>query len=131
MNNYPLGNFLVQIKNAHLASKKEVVTPWSKVKGAVAKLLVENGFLARVEVKKEKNKSYPFLKVKLINRKKLPFWELKLYSKPGRRYYASVEDIPYSTTDKGMIIISTSKGLMKGSQARKSNLGGEIVAAIW
>ncbi len=131
MNNYPLGNFLVQIKNAHLSDKSMIITPFSKIKEEVAKVLVDSGFLATVEVKKQKGKDFSDLEVGLISKKEKPFWDLKLYSKPGRRYYAKTGEIPYPSTPKGLVIISTPQGIMRGSQARKQNLGGEVIAVIW
>ncbi|MBL7078233.1 30S ribosomal protein S8 [Candidatus Shapirobacteria bacterium] len=131
MNNYPLGNFLVQIKNAHLPGKSVIVTPYSKIKEEVARVLVDSGFLATVVVKKQKEKSFSDLEVGLISKKEKPFWDLKLYSKPGRRYYAKAGEIPYPSTSKGLVVISTPRGIMRGSQARKQNLGGEVIALIW
>jgi len=131
MNNYPLGNFLIQIKNAHLADKDQVVVPFSKIKQEVAKVLVDGGFLRTVEEKKIKGKKFSSLEVGLIDKEKKPFWEIKLYSKPGRRYYAKSGEIPYSPTPSGLVVISTPNGVMRGSVARKKNLGGEVIAVIW
>lgn len=131
MNNYPLGNFLIQIKNAHLASKDWLVTPYSKIKEEVAKILVDAGFLSTVEEEKIKGKKFSNLKIGLVDREKKPFWEVKLYSKPGRRYYAKTGEIPYPSTPGGLVVISTPKGVMRARRARKENLGGEVIAVIW
>ncbi len=132
MNNYPLGNFLIQIKNAHLAGKSQVTTPYSRIKEEIAKILVDGGFLATVEKKKIKDKKFFNLEVSLgEEEKKKTFWEVKLYSKPGCRYYAKTNEIPYPPTSQGLVIISTPKGLMRGFEARKKNTGGEVIAVVW
>jgi len=131
MNNYPLGDFLIQLKNAHSAGKEAVVVPWSRNKEIVAKLLVKHGFLKKVEVKKQRGKSYPLLSVTLPPKAKLPLWQVKLYSKPGRRFYAKTSQLPYPQRRGGLVIVSTPAGMMSAFKARQKGLGGEVIASLW
>lgn len=128
---YPLGDFLIRIKNACLADKKSVVAPWSKQKEAMARFLVKKGFLSWAKVKKVPGKSFSSLEVGLVSRQGLSHLEVELFSKPGRRFYTKVKDIPYPRDKGALIIISTPKGVMSGWEARKKNLGGEIVAHLY
>ena len=129
MNNFPIGDFLIRIKNAYLASRKTVLIPWSLPKEEIAKLLTKYGFIAGVKKEKAEKNRY-FLKIGLFSRKKLPSLEIELFSKPGRRFYAGVKDLPYPERKGALIIISTSEGIMSGSQAKKKNLGGEVIAHL-
>jgi len=124
---YPLGDFLIAIKNAYLAEKSQVVVPWSKQKEAVAKLLKKAKFLKEVKVKKEGKKQ--FLAVELSPEKGRV--EVKLFSKPGRRYYVSVREIPFPQGKGAVVIVSTPQGVMLGKEARKKKIGGELIAHIW
>ena len=128
---YPLGDFLIRIKNAYLVDKKSVTAPWSKQKEAMAKFLVKKGFLSWVKVKKVSGKSFFSLEAGLISRQGLPNLEIELFSKPGRRFYTKVKDIPYPRDERALVIISTPKGVMSGWEARKKNLGGEVVAHLY
>ncbi|MFH1601990.1 MAG: 30S ribosomal protein S8 [Candidatus Shapirobacteria bacterium] len=125
MNNYPLGNFLIILKNAHLSGKMSLTTPFSRIKKEVADLLVKSDFLVKAEVQKN------MLSVELVSKEKRPFWQIKLYSKPGRRFYAGSKNIPYFPAPGGVVIMSTPGGIMSGREARKKNLGGEVIAVLW
>ena len=122
----PIGDFLIRIKNGYLARKKKVTAPFSKIKEKLAKILVDSGYLA--ELKKDKNK--------LIVRLRYPegkpaLEEVRRISKPGCRIYKKRKEIKPVRSGFGMAIISTPKGLMTDKEARKKNLGGEVICEIW
>lgn len=124
MTNYPVGDFLIKIKNAAMAKRKMVTVPYSNLVGAVSELLKKEQYLT--DVKKEGDN----LSVKLVYVKKEPVLvELKLISKPGRRVYAQVDRL---REHKGLsfFIVSTPMGVMTSKEAVKKNLGGELIAEI-
>ena len=125
MTNYQIGDFLVQIKNAAKAKKKDVVTETSKLKLAVAKVLKEQGYLKEVE------ENDRVLTVKLAYDHKEPvLLDLKLVSKPGLRIYATSDTL---AKHKGgsVFVVSTSKGVVILKDALKQGVGGEVIAQIW
>ncbi len=126
----PIADMLTRIKNALAAGRAEVEVPYSKVKLAIAKVLLEAGYLADVKV----NQTKPFAKI-LITLKYIndapAISRLKRESKPGCRIYVTSKEIPAVLNSYGVNIISTSSGMMTGSQARAKNLGGELVCTLW
>ncbi len=130
MSNDPIADMLIRIKNAHMAGHKEVVMPHSKMKLAIAQVLEENKYVERVEVIEKA----PQNEIKLVLRYvgSLPaITEVKRISKPGRRLYASVNEIPEALGGYGITIVSTNKGVVTGQVARQNNVGGEILCQIW
>ena len=128
----PIGDLLSQIKNAYLVNKKSIEAPWSKNKEALVDLLIKNGFLKKVEVKKiDKLKKNLLITLKYDQQRNPALKEAKRISKPGRRLYSSGNKIPWLLSPKGRVIISTSQGLMTGRQARKKNIGGELICQVW
>lgn len=124
MTNYPLGDFLIRIKNQALARGVEVSVPKTKMIFAVANTLVELGVLR--EVVEENGK----IIARLAYRKKEPvLMNLKLISKPGLRIYASVDELKKLKGPK-VYILSTPKGIMNSRQAMKEKVGGEVIAEI-
>lgn len=124
MTNYPLGDFLIRIKNQALARGVEVSVPKTKMIFAVANTLVELGVLR--EVVEENGK----IIARLAYRKKEPvLMNLKLISKPGLRIYASVDELKKLKGPK-VYILSTPKGIMNSRQAMKEKVGGELIAEI-
>lgn len=124
MTNYPLGDFLIRIKNQALARGVEVSVPKTKIIFAVANTLVELGVLR--EVVEENGK----IIARLAYRKKEPvLMNLKLVSKPGLRIYASVDELKKLKGPK-VYILSTPKGIMNSRQAMKEKIGGEVIAEI-
>ena len=125
---------LISIKNAQNANKERLLVPFSRSKFDIAKILQEAGFLAEIERKKKKiqKTEQNFVEIK-INREKQPHLisGIKLVSKPSRRVYTRKVDIRPVMSGHGISIISTSKGMMNGEEARKQNLGGELIAEIW
>lgn len=126
----PIADMLTRIKNALLARHKEVILPHSKIKEAIAQILVDNNYLESFEVIKQEPQSN--LSLVLGYQDKWPkITGIKRVSKPGRRLYTSAGTIPTTLNGYGITIISTSKGLMTDKQAREKNVGGELLCQIW
>lgn len=123
--NYPAGDFLVRIKNASVARRKEVKVPYSTKTLAIAKTLKRLGFLD--EVKKEQNE----LIVTLSYKKKVPvILDLKLVSTPGLRVYMGLDKIA-SFRGPYLYLLTTPKGVISSKEAIKEGVGGEVIAKIW
>jgi len=122
---YPIGDFLVRIKNAALAGNHEAEAIATKQKVAVAKALKGAGFLEDISIKEK------ILTIKLAFWHKKPVLiDLKLVSKPGRRIYLGVKEIA-SKKGPSVFLISTSKGIFLSKEALKMGLGGEVIAEVW
>jgi small subunit ribosomal protein S8 len=125
MTNYPLGDFLIRIKNAVMAGQKDVVFPVSKKAKAVALVLKKLGYLDEVSSTKDE------LKISLAIRRKEPILiDLKLVSKPGLRIYKSADDLK-ARRGISILILSTSRGMMSSKEAIKEGVGGEAIVEIW
>ncbi len=130
----PIANMLNQIKNAQARGYAEVVLPFSRIKFDIANILKTKGFVSGVDKRKRKSKKSEFntiaieLKYKdgngVVN-------DYKLISKPSRRMYVKRDDLKQVKNGYGISIISTSKGLMTGDDAKKAGFGGEIIFEIW
>lgn len=128
--NDPIADMIIRIKNALLSRHDSVVVPHSKLKAEIAKILVENKYVESAEVVAKTPQSDIVLKLKYIG--KLPaISDVKRISKPGRRMYAPAGQLPKALGGYGITIISTSKGIMVDKEARKQNVGGEILCQIW
>lgn len=124
MNNYPIGDFLIRIKNASLAGKKTVVVPQNKFVVSVARSLVNEGYLRDVQV------NQGILKVSLSYQKKEPvITNIKLVSKPGLRVYIKSEELE-KIKKPFIYILSTPTGVMSSKDALKKKQGGEIIAEV-
>lgn len=124
MQNYPIGDFLIRIKNASLANNKEVEMLSSKFVKEVARALKEEKLLEKIEDNKG------IIKVHLAYSHKKPvIMDIKLVSKPGLRVYKSVDDLE-KIKRPTIFMISTSKGVMSAQKAIKQRLGGEVLAEI-
>ena len=124
MQTYPVGDFLIRIKNASLANRKEVEVFSSKFVKEVAKTLKEEGFLDIIEEKKGK------IKVTLAFSHKRPvIMDIKLVSRPGLRIYRNVDDMA-KIKRPTIFLISTPKGVISSRKAIKQRLGGEVLAEI-
>ncbi|MBI2057416.1 MAG: 30S ribosomal protein S8 [Candidatus Yanofskybacteria bacterium] len=129
-----VADMLIRIKNAQMAGKERVLVPFSKAKFEVVKILKENNLVQDFERKKKKvtKTEHAFLEIKLdLNRERTPIAGVKVLSKPSRRIYLGKRDIKPVVSGFGISIISTSRGIMSGQDARKNNLGGELIAEIW
>jgi small subunit ribosomal protein S8 len=144
----PLGDFLTQIRNANSSpAKVEVVTHYSKMKSDVASILQEEGYIASSEMVDSKDNvsksssskssksssSKKSLKVTLKKGKKelKPIQGIKRVSKPGLRIYVSSAEVPKVLGGLGIAILSTPKGIITGHEAKKQNVGGEVLLYVW
>lgn len=126
MVNDPIGDFIVRLKNASDVGLPHVVVSYSKLKHSVADVLVASGFVAKVEKEGKDPKSA--LTVHLAYKDGKPrITGVKRISKPGRRMYASVSEINPVKYGKGILVLSTPKGVMTGGQAKKEKVGGETM----
>ncbi|NGX44286.1 MAG: 30S ribosomal protein S8 [Candidatus Anoxychlamydiales bacterium] len=127
--NDPISEFLTKIRNAQSAQHKFVDIPLSKMKINLAKILKEHGYIESFLQNEKKRKMRIFLKYTKDREGIIRL--LKRISKPGRRLYASKDKLPRVLGGIGLAIVSTSKGVMTDNQARKLNVGGEILCYIW
>lgn len=125
-----VADFITRIRNAIMVGKNEIRVPTSKLKVAVAEGLKKNHFIDAVEV--EPGKPRGILHV-VINSpdQNARITEISKVSKPGRRVYASADEIPKVKSGRGIVLISTNKGIMTGEEARKNRLGGEILVKVY
>jgi small subunit ribosomal protein S8 len=127
----PIADMLTRVRNASRARHTEVVVPASRTKREIARILKEEGFIADVREEREGPSQLLRLELKYVDGKVPVVSGLKRISKPGLRVYARKTDIPRVLGGLGVVIVSTSKGIMTGTQARQAELGGEILAYVW
>lgn len=128
----PIADMLTRIRNAYLAGRGTVAIPHSTVKEAIVKILCQEGFLATMEVTKEEKSPQPIITASLVYRRKIPLMEgIQRVSTPGRRMYARSKKIPKTLGGFGTTIVSTNQGIMTAKEARKHNLGGEVLLKVW
>ena len=128
--NDPLGDMLTRIRNAQMRGMSKVVTPSSKLRIRVLEVLIDEGFIRGfTEVEKDGHKN---IEIELKYYEGQPvISEIKRVSKPGRRVYSSVSDIPLVRNGLGISILSTSKGVMSDNAARSENVGGEVLCRVF
>ncbi len=126
-----IADMLTRIRNANGMRYQEVSVPSSKMKVEIARILKEEGFIEDYKVLDENVQGTIVLTLKYGPNKERVITGLKRISKPGLRVYAKNEEIPKVLNGLGIAIISTSKGLMTDKEARRNNLGGEVLAYIW
>ena len=126
-----IADMLTRIRNANQMRYEEVSVPASKIKVEIAKILKDEGFIKNYKVVKEGAQGTILLTLKYTDKKERVITGLKRISKPGLRVYAKNDEIPKVLNGLGIAIISTSKGIMTDKQARKENVGGEVLAYIW
>ena len=129
--NDPIGDMLTRIRNAQMRRRPKVATPASSLRARVLDVLTDEGYIrgyTRVELKGE----HPQFEIELKYYNGLPaIREIERISKPGRRVYSPVKDIPTVANGLGVAILSTPKGVMSDSKAREANVGGEIICNIF
>ena len=127
----PIADMLTRIRNANQMKYNEVLVPTSKLKVEIANILKNEGYINGYKLVDSENGSMMNIELKYGAKKERVITGLKRISKPGLRVYAKKEEIPTVLNGLGIAIISTSKGLMVDRDARKANLGGEVLAYIW
>ena len=128
-----IADMLTRIRNANQMRYEEVRVPSSKMKNEIARILKEEGFIEdyKIESSEDSVQDSILIKLKYTEKKQRVITGLKRISKPGLRVYAKNDEIPRVLNGLGIAIISTSKGIMTDKQARKENIGGEVLAYIW
>jgi small subunit ribosomal protein S8 len=127
----PIADMLTRVRNASRARHTEVIVPASRTKREIARILKEEGFIADVREERAGPEQLLRIELKYVDGKVPVVSGLKRISKPGLRVYARKTDIPRVLGGLGLVIVSTSKGIMTGSQAKQAQLGGEILAYVW
>jgi len=127
----PIADMLTRVRNASRARHMEVVVPASRTKREIARILKEEGFIADVREERDGVAQLLRIQLKYVDGKVPVVSGLKRISKPGLRVYAQKTDIPRVLGGLGIVIVSTSKGIMMGAQAKQAALGGEILAYVW
>jgi small subunit ribosomal protein S8 len=127
----PIADMLTRLRNANRALKPEVVVPYSKLKTEIARLLKREGYIADFYVEKDAH-GHPQLKIQLkIVGQERAICGIQRVSRPGLRRYTRAQDIPRVLGGMGISILSTSRGIMSGHEAKKAKVGGEILAYVW
>ena len=127
----PIADLLTRMRNANQMRYNEVVVPSSKLKLEIVKILKAEGYITDYKVEKGQVQDNIVITLKYGKNKERVISGLKRISKPGLRVYAKAEEIPTVLNALGISIVSTSKGIMTGKEARKENLGGEVLAYVW
>lgn len=127
----PIADMLTRIRNANSAKHETVDIPASNMKKAIAQILVDEGYIKNFKVIDDGKQGVMRLTLKYGENKSQVITGLRRVSKPGLRIYSNVEDMPKVMKGLGVAVVSTSKGIMTDRQARKENVGGEVLAFIW
>ena len=126
-----IADMLTRIRNANNAKHESVDVPASKVKKGIAEILLNEGYIKSYQVIDDGRQGVIRITLKYLPVKVKVIQGLRRVSKPGLRIYSNCEDMPRVMNGMGIAIISTSKGIMTDKQARKENVGGEVLAFVW
>ena len=127
----PIADMLTRIRNANSAKHETVDIPASNMKKAIAQILLDEGYIASYKVIEDDKQGVIRVSLKYGENKSQVITGLRRVSKPGLRIYSNVEDMPKVMKGLGIAIVSTSKGIMTDREARKQNVGGEVLAFVW
>jgi small subunit ribosomal protein S8 len=127
----PIADMLTRIRNANSAKHATVDVPASKLKKAIAQILLEEGYIKSYEVVEGDTQGIIRITLKYLPSKEKVITGLRRVSKPGLRVYAGAEELPQVLRGLGIAIISTSKGVMTDKAARANHVGGEVLAFVW
>ena len=126
-----IADMLTRIRNASSAKHDSVDVPASNVKKAIAQILLDEGYITSFQVEEDGKQGVIHITLKYDRNKSQAISGIRRVSKPGLRIYTNVEDMPKVMKGLGIAILSTSKGIMTDKQARKANVGGEVLAYVW
>ena len=126
-----IADMLTRIRNASAAKHDSVAIPASNVKKAIAQILLDEGYIQSFTVEEDGKQGVIHITLKYGQNKSQIINGIRRVSKPGLRIYTNVEDMPRVMKGLGIAILSTSKGIMTDKQARKANVGGEVLAYVW
>ncbi len=127
----PIADFLTRIRNANSIGMKQVSSPSSKMRVAIAEILKEEGFINDFSVEEDNKQNVITLDLKYGANDEKVIGGLRRISKPGLRIYASAEEVPKVLNGLGIAIVSTSNGVITDKEARQQNVGGEVLAYVW
>ena len=127
----PIADMLTRIRNAGTAKHETVDVPASKMKKAIAQILLDEGYIKSFQIIEDGTQGVIRITLKYLPGKEKAIQGLRRVSKPGLRVYAGAEELPRVLKGLGIAIISTSKGIMTDKAARAANVGGEVLAFIW
>ena len=127
----PIADLLTRIRNSNQMHYKEFLVPSSTVNIEIFKILKDEGYIADYKIEKGQVQDNIIIMLKYGKNKERVISGLKRISKPGLRVYAKKDEIPTVLNGLGISILSTSKGIMTGKEAKKQNLGGEVLAYVW
>ena len=127
----PVADMLTRIRNANSAKHDTVDVPASNLKKAIAKILLDEGYIKSFNLVDNGNQGIIHITLKYQAKKQQVISGLKRVSKPGLRIYAGADEIPYVLKGLGIAIISTSQGVMTDKKARQLHIGGEVLAFVW
>lgn len=127
----PIADMLTRIRNANKANHKQVSLPSSNEKKAIAQILLDEGYISNFTVEEDGKQGILTLDLKYTEDGEKVITGLKRISKPGLRVYAKANEVPKVLDGLGIAIVSTSKGLLTDQNARKENVGGEVLCYVW
>ena len=127
----PIADMLTRVRNASRARHTEVIVPASRTKREIARILRDEGFISDFAEERQGPANVLRLTLKYVDGKVPVVSGLKRISKPGLRVYAAKTEIPRVLGGLGIVIVSTSQGIMTGAQAHRAQLGGEVLAFVW
>jgi len=127
----PIADLLTRIRNGSRANHEKIDIPHSKVKEGVAQVLKQNGFIKNIRVVKDNKQGMMRVYLKYDAEGKPAVNTLRRESRPGLRKYVKAEKIPQIRTGFGVVILSTSKGIMSGQEAKEKRMGGEYLCSVW
>ena len=132
MGNDTIANMITCIRNAHIRKTKTVEVPATRTTRSIAKILLQEGFVENLRERQDSTTRVLVITLKYQERERKPYiTTLKRISKPGLRVYSNHKDIPRVLGGMGIVILSTSKGIMIDRQAREKQLGGEVLCYVW
>jgi small subunit ribosomal protein S8 len=131
MNTDPIADYLTRIRNGIMAGHEAVVVPASKMKAGLSAILKQEGYIHSFKQVEHEGRSYIIVNLKYVKEKENVIHGLRRVSRPGLRIYAGAKEIPEIHGGLGIAILSTPKGLLTGKEAKKQNVGGEILAQVW
>jgi len=127
----PIADMLTRIRNAQAVKKETVVFPYSKIKWEILNVLSKNGYIKGLDKTNKKNKKFIEIILKYDEKKTPKIFELKRVSKSSRRVYVQAKDIWFFKKGLGIKVLSTPKGILSDKEAKKLNVGGEVLLEIW
>ncbi|HEX7596804.1 MAG TPA: 30S ribosomal protein S8 [Polyangia bacterium] len=131
MNTDPIADYLTRIRNGIMAGHDAVVVPSSKIKAGLCGILKQEGYIHSFKQVEHEGREYLILNLKYVKDKENVIHGLRRVSRPGLRIYSGAQEIPEVHGGLGIAILSTPRGLLTGKDAKKQNVGGEVLAHVW